>query len=181
MAHKDLDFEFPATLDCVVSDLSTMLSFARIVSLVAAVVVVSAETHTIEFTNNCGFGTPTLVQNGNILSTGMTITVNGPIISAIAYLQTGSCGLNGEGCTIVNITLQNPTTSPGSGSCTAIVLDSVHNFSVTTGFGYFNGCDGEGQDCTNPNCPAAFPSPIQPVEPICCQANNVDLAITFCD
>ncbi len=51
MAHKDLDFEFPATLDCVVSDLSTMLSFARIVSLAAAVVVVSAETHTIEFIN----------------------------------------------------------------------------------------------------------------------------------
>jgi len=67
---------------------------------------------------------PTLVQNGNILSTGGPFTANGEFNSFIAYLQTGmpsqstlyspslnsisgGCGLNGEGCTLVEGTLQN--------------------------------------------------------------------------
>ncbi|KAJ7108148.1 hypothetical protein C8R44DRAFT_884914 [Mycena epipterygia] len=75
--------------------------------LIATVVdSVRAETHTIHFINNCGFGTPTLVQGSNVLSTGGTnlnfgnartcieydphldFTTNG-LIDAIAYLQTG--------------------------------------------------------------------------------------------
>ncbi|VDB98556.1 unnamed protein product [Peniophora sp. CBMAI 1063] len=62
----------------------------------AAITSVRAETHTISFVNNCGFGTPTLVsQSGVILSTGAPYTANGEIVGAIAYLQTGACGLNG--------------------------------------------------------------------------------------
>ena len=83
---------------------------------------VRAETHTITFTNKCGaftvrqgptlflmlsigsddlallFIKPTLVENNQVVSTGAPVTTNGPIISAVAYLQTGSCGLNGENC-----------------------------------------------------------------------------------
>ncbi|KAK7687770.1 hypothetical protein QCA50_008989 [Cerrena zonata] len=144
---------------------------APTLSLLAAVHVY-AETHTIVFENHRGFGTPILkLPNGPTLSTGAAFTINGPLIGAIAFLQTGSCGTNGEGCTVIEITLKNPS-SPGTGS--TVVIDPTQ-FSVTTGFGYFNGCDGIGQDCTNPNCP----SPLPPNG--LCPTNDVNLAIVFCD
>ncbi|KAF9478126.1 hypothetical protein BDN70DRAFT_922134 [Pholiota conissans] len=141
---------------------------------------VNAESHTVHFTNNCGFGTPTLIQGGRVLSTGGDFTSNGPLTAAIAYLQTGSCGFNGEGCTLIETTLVNPT-SPGSGSSTDISLIPPHSFSVTSGFGYFNGCDKSGADCTNANCPTAFHQSNDNQVQVACQANNVNLAITFCD
>ncbi|KAE9394817.1 glycopeptide [Gymnopus androsaceus JB14] len=152
-------------------------SFSILASLVA---FVAAETHTITFTNNCGRGTPTLVsQDGAILSTGGAFTADGPIIGAIAYLQTGGCGLNGDSCTAVETTLQNPT-SPGAGSATDITLIPDHAFSVTSGFGYFDGCDGTGLDCTSASCPGAFTDPTNG-DIVSCEADNVNLAITFCD
>ena len=33
---------------------------------------------------------------------------------------------------------------------------SSHTFSVPTGFGYYNGCDGVGNDCTSADCAGAF-------------------------
>ncbi|KAJ7082774.1 hypothetical protein C8R44DRAFT_753649 [Mycena epipterygia] len=152
---------------------------AALAALAVAVSSVRAESHTVTFTNNCGFGTPTLIQNGNVLSTGGDFTSNGPLIGAIAYLQTGGCGFNGEGCTTVETTLVNPT-SPGSGSSTDITLIAPHAFSVTTGFGYFNGCQPAGADCTNAHCPAAFPNPSGIFPQVECQADNADLAIIFC-
>lgn len=99
-----------------------MFSFRTLVSvsLLAIAVGVKAESHTISFTNNCGYGTvslplreivtiliwqarfqPTLIlQGGTVASTGGAYTSGGPIYGAIAYLQTGSCGFNGEGCTL---------------------------------------------------------------------------------
>ncbi|EGO03627.1 hypothetical protein SERLA73DRAFT_101864 [Serpula lacrymans var. lacrymans S7.3] len=145
----------------------------------AALSSVRAETHTITFNNKCGHGTPTLVQNGNILSTGGAYTSNGPFVSAIAYLQTGSCGLNGESCTLIETTLQNPTT-PGSGSSTDISLIPPHSFSVTSGFGYYNGCDGAGADCNNANCPDAFHTSDQTTVQVACQVDNVSFAGRFC-
>ncbi|KAJ7478239.1 Glp-like protein [Mycena latifolia] len=149
------------------------IKVAAIGLLALAVGLAHAETHTITFTNNCGFGTPMLILGPNVLSTGQPITINGPIRGAIAYLQTGKCGFNGENCTIVEINLVNPTT-PGSGSSTDLSLSPPHAFSATTGFKYFNGCDGTGAECTNPNCSALR-------NPVACQADNVNLAITFCD
>ncbi|KJA28797.1 hypothetical protein HYPSUDRAFT_619789 [Hypholoma sublateritium FD-334 SS-4] len=159
-----------------------MYSFTKAFSfvLVAAAIGVQAETHTVHFQNNCGFGTPTLIQGPNVLSTGGDFTSNGPLLSAIAYLQTGGCGFNGEGCTLIETTLVNPT-SPGSGSSTDISLIPPHAFSVTSGFGYFNGCDGTGADCTNPSCPTAFFTSGETNVQVACQVDNVDLAITFCD
>ncbi|KAI5116219.1 hypothetical protein M0805_006770 [Coniferiporia weirii] len=149
-------------------------------TVLLAVIGAQAETHEVTFTNKCKSGTPMLIQGPNVLSTGGTFVSNGPLISAIAYLQTGSCGFNGEGCTLIETTLRNPT-SPGSGSSTDISLIPPHAFSVTSGFGYFGGCDGAGADCTNPNCPTAFFNPSQTDRQVPCQVDNVNLAITFCD
>ncbi|PIL32322.1 hypothetical protein GSI_05568 [Ganoderma sinense ZZ0214-1] len=145
------------------------------VILAALVGTVVAESHTVHFTNNCGFGTPTLIQGPNVLSTGGDYTSNGPLISAIAYLQTGSCGFNGEGCTLIETTLENGASS------TDISLIPPHTFSVTSGFGYFNGCDGAGADCTSADCSTAFHQPNDTFVQVACTVDNVDLAITFCD
>ncbi|KAJ7775960.1 glycopeptide [Mycena maculata] len=156
-----------------------MLSFitSSLAILAAVISNVRAETHTVIFTNRCGFGTPTLIQGPNVLSTG-DFTIDGPLISAIAYLQTGEiggCGFNGEDCTLVETTLNN------AGSSTDLSLIPPHAFSVTSGFGYFDGCDGAGADCTGPNCPTAFEDPTQTFKQVGCSAANVNLAITFCD
>ncbi|KAF9047790.1 glycopeptide [Panaeolus papilionaceus] len=157
-----------------------MFSFKAIsAALVLAVIGAHAETHTVHFDNRCGRGTPTLIQGGRVLSTGGDFTINGPLTAAIAYLQTGNCGFNGDGCTLLETTLINPT-SPGSGSSTDISLISPHTFSVPTGFGYYNGCNGAGADCTSANCPTAFHKPDDTHVQVACQANNVNLAITFC-
>ncbi|KZV76448.1 hypothetical protein PENSPDRAFT_747636 [Peniophora sp. CONT] len=157
-----------------------MFSVPFISSFVVALVAIAgvrAETHTITFNNACGRGTPTLVsQNGAILSTGGPFTSNGPIVGAIAYLQTGGCGLNGENCLTVETSLIN-----GAGrSSTDLTLIPPHAFQITTGFGYFSGCDGAGADCTGPNCNTAFHVPSDTFVQVGCSADNVNLVITFC-
>ncbi|KAJ7912101.1 Glp-like protein [Mycena leptocephala] len=147
--------------------------------LAIAVSSVHAETHTVTFNNNCGHGTPTLIQGSKVLSTGGAYTIGGPLISAIAYLQTGSCGFNGEGCTMIETTLRNPP-SPGAGSSTDLTLIYPHAFSVTTGFGYYNGCNGAGADCTSGSCSTAFHQSTDTTVQVACQSNDVDLVITFC-
>ncbi|KAH8113589.1 glycopeptide [Phellopilus nigrolimitatus] len=149
-------------------------------TVLLAVIGARAETHTVHFTNNCGFGTPTLIQGANVLSTGADYVSNGPLISAIAYLQTGNCGFNGEQCTLIETTLVNPTT-PGSGSSTDISLIPPHAFSVTSGFGYYGGCDGAGADCTSADCTTAFHVSTDTGVQVACQVDNCNLAITFCD
>ncbi|KAM5544105.1 hypothetical protein V8D89_002291 [Ganoderma adspersum] len=121
---------------------------------------------------------PTLESGGNILSTGGDFTANGPI-NAVAYLQTGSCGVNGENCTTVNISLGNTNASDtGSGSSVAIDLDPPHAFSAPTRFEYYSGCDGAGEDCTNPDCQVLR---VGAPPPIVCQTDNANIVITFCD
>ncbi|KAK7690576.1 hypothetical protein QCA50_005674 [Cerrena zonata] len=157
---------------------------AILASLLAAMTVaqgVAAESHTVRFTNKCGRGTPTLRnQQGKVLSTGGDFKSNGPLIGAIAYLQTGNCGANGEGCTLIETTLRNPTT-PGSGSSSDISLIPPHKFSVASGFKYFNGCDGQGADCKDQNCKTAFHKPTDTNVQVACQTNDAGLNIIFCD
>ncbi|PCH44509.1 hypothetical protein WOLCODRAFT_76465 [Wolfiporia cocos MD-104 SS10] len=147
------------------------------VAIAAALVPARAETHTVTFTNDCGYGTPYLrAQNGDVLSTGDAYTINGPLIGAIAYLQTGSdCGANGENCIIVETTLENGYSS------TDLSLIPPHAFQVTTGFGYYNGCDKTGADCTSADCTDAFHESDQTWVQVGCPVDNCDLAITFCD
>ncbi|KAJ7919945.1 hypothetical protein B0H13DRAFT_1573659, partial [Mycena leptocephala] len=90
----------------------------------------------------------------------------GPLIRAIAYLQTGACGFSGEGCTLVETTLTNGFSS------TDISLIPPHAFSVTSGFGYYNGCDRAGADCQRP-----FENPNETWKQVGCPAANVNLAV----
>ncbi|GBE80221.1 hypothetical protein BKA93DRAFT_816053 [Sparassis latifolia] len=151
------------------------LTAAFIVAALAATRV-AAETHTVSFTNNCGYGTPILRDgSGNTLSTGGSYTANNALDGLISYLQTGGCGDNGESCTLIEATLSNGYSSAD------ISLISPHAFSVTSGFGYYDGCDGAGADCTYSGCPDAFTSPDQTYKQVGCSADNVNLAITFCD
>ncbi|CAE6442828.1 unnamed protein product [Rhizoctonia solani] len=151
----------------------------------ATVLVISisiqAERHVVHFDNRCGFGTPILIKGGQVLSTGGDYVSNGPLEAAIAYLQAGACGFNGENCSTIETTLKNPT-RPGCGSSTDVTLIPPHKFSVTTGFGYCNGCDGVGNNCASagyfPN--DAFCTPTDYQSQRQCQANDVNLAITFC-
>lgn len=152
-------------------------TFAALLTASLAMVRVNAESHTVTFDNKCGTGTPYLrAQNGDVLSTGAAYTIDGPLIGAIAYLQTGNCGNNGEGCTLVETTLENDQSS------TDISLIPPHAFSVTTGFGYYNGCDVSGCDCTSADCTeCAFFNPDDTYVQVPCTVANCDLVITFCD
>ncbi|KAJ6462141.1 hypothetical protein C8R45DRAFT_1178586 [Mycena sanguinolenta] len=158
--------------------------FSSIKAATLAVIAVAAgkalaESHTVTFENKCGFGTPTLISEGGaVLSTGAPYT-SGPLIGAIAYLQTGSCGLYGQNCTVVEITLMNPTI-PGTGSISDISLVPPHDFSVATGFGYLGACSGAGADCTNSACPNAFKEPTDHSEAVACHADDADLVVLFC-
>ncbi|TFK70738.1 glycopeptide [Pluteus cervinus] len=159
-----------------------MFSFTKSVAslLALGVVAVQAERHVIHFDNRCGFGTPTLVRAGQILSTGWDVVVDGPLDATIAYLQTGGCRLNGEGCTTVELTLKNPN-CPGCGSSADIsMIPPLAWAGVPTGFGYYSGCDGAGADCTSADCPTAFHQPWDNQVQVQCQVNDVNLAITFC-
>ncbi|KAK0238062.1 glycopeptide [Armillaria nabsnona] len=159
---------------------SKIISFAAIIFVYGATLV-HAESHTVKFVNRCGHGTPTLSQNFKTLSTGGDYTSNGPFEAAVAWLNTGSCGFQGTGCTLVELTLKNPT-SPGAGSSADVSLIPPHTFNVATGFKYFNGCNGQGKTCSNANCPStdAFHVTTDYGAQVQCQANNVGLTITFC-
>lgn len=139
----------------------------------------SAESHTIKFVNQCGYGTPALVLNGNNVLSGDQYTSSGPF-SGIAYLQTGYCNTNGENCTLMEMTLINPTCA-GCGSSADISLIAPHAYSVESSFSYYNGCDGVGQTCASPNCTQnAFFVPTDNFVQKECQATDVDLLISFC-
>ncbi|KAI0645548.1 hypothetical protein C8Q79DRAFT_911084 [Trametes meyenii] len=157
------------------------LSFALFtVTVVAgAFQVARAEQHTIRFDNKCGKGTPQLIQGGKVLSTGQDYTSNGPFSAGIAYLQTGGCGFNGENCSLLEMTLVNPT-APGAGSSTDISLITPHAFNVETSFSYFGGCDGQGATCADNKCKSAFFIPDDNQVQVQCETENVNLLITFC-
>lgn len=152
--------------------------FSFFLGIFSAIGVGASETHTIKFINQCGRGTPCLVVNAQNVSTGQDYVVNG-IFSAIAYLQTGECNVNGEECTLLEMNLANPT-CPGCGSSVDISLIDPHRFNVETSFAYYNGCDGFGADCNSPSCTAAFYAPEDWYAQRQCEADNVNLLIAFC-
>ena len=109
------------------------MSSIKSIALAALVAVAgaNAERHVITFENRCGHGTvrlslvvhrpihltliyfltqPQLWQYGRELLKGKSsYTSNGPFPAAIAFLQTGKCGANGENCLLLETTLVNPT------------------------------------------------------------------------
>lgn len=114
-----------------------------------------------------------------MISTGQPYTSNGPFSAGIAYLQTGSCLFNGEGCSLLEMTLGNPTCA-GCGSSSDISLIPPHAFNVPVAFSYSNGCDGQGAACNTPGCSTAFYVPDDTTVQVACQTDNVNLVITFC-
>lgn len=145
----------------------------------SATSAVRAESHTVKFDNQCGKGTPTLIVGGKVVSTGEAYTSNGALVGGIGYLQTGECGFNGEGCTLMEMTLGNPTCA-GCGSSSDISLIAPHAFNVETTFSYFGGCDGQGATCNSGSCNTAFHQPNDNQVQVQCQDDNVNLLITFC-
>ncbi|TFK65800.1 glycopeptide [Pluteus cervinus] len=163
-----------------------MFSFAKALTILFAVafIGVQAERHVVHFDNRCQRGTPTLVRNGQILSSGWDYVADGVLDATIAYLQTGNCGLNGEGCTTVELTLKNPN-CPGCGSSVDISMIPPYVYilawnGVSTGFGYYSGCDGAGANCNGPNCNTAFHGSNDNWVQVQCENNDVNLAVTFC-
>ncbi|KIY68508.1 hypothetical protein CYLTODRAFT_374258 [Cylindrobasidium torrendii FP15055 ss-10] len=151
-------------------------SAATAAAVLAGAVSVSAESHTINFVNNCGTGTPVLSQNFNTISNGPSYTANGPFSAAIAYLDTG-CGFQGDNCAIVELTLIN-----GGVSSVDVSLIPNHAFNVKTGFTYFNGCDGTGATCASADCPTtdAFHVTDDYEAQRQCTSDDVGVTITFC-
>ncbi|KAK0209937.1 glycopeptide [Armillaria fumosa] len=140
----------------------------------------TAESHTVKLINQCGTGTPTLSQNFVILSTGADYTATGPFESAIAWLETNDCGFNGRYCTIVEITLKNPT-APGAGSSVDLSIIKPNNvFNVPASFSYFNGCDGQGKSCSSSDCVDAFHTATDWDALVQCEDDDVGIIITFC-
>ncbi|KAG8220636.1 hypothetical protein J3R82DRAFT_2902 [Butyriboletus roseoflavus] len=136
-----------------------------------------AETHTITFDNRCGYGAPMLIDNGeDILQGSSSYKSSGPW-SGIGYLQTGQCGPNGENCSLLEMTLINDNYTT-----TDISLIPSHQYNVETSFSYYNGCDGVGKDCNNPNCGTnnAFYGSTDYTAQAYCSLNNVDLYVAFC-
>ncbi|KAI0081909.1 hypothetical protein K474DRAFT_1013834 [Panus rudis PR-1116 ss-1] len=149
--------------------------------LAAGAAVSAAEQHIVRFQNSCGRGTPTLIQGAKTLSTGKDFTSNGPLISAIAYLQTGQCGFNGEKCATIELTLKDPDPgSPGSGSSVDISLIPPLSLNVPVSFSYFGGCDGTGASCETNGCKSAFAKPDDTFVQVACQTKNVNVLVTFC-
>ncbi|KAJ7725839.1 hypothetical protein DFH07DRAFT_853538 [Mycena maculata] len=150
---------------------AALLAFASVVS-------VRAESHTVQFDNKCGYGTPQLIQGGNVLTT-TSYTSTGELSSAIAYLQTGSCLFNGEGCTLLEMTMTNPV-SVGGGSSADISLIAPHTFNVGATIEFYGGCEGVSTTCDSESCTTAFKEPDDTWVQISCQADNANLLITFC-
>jgi len=162
--------------------MSTTFVSAALAAVLFATASVRAETHIIRFDNQCGYGTPQLIQGGNVLSTGEDYTSNGPFESAIAYLQTGACGFNGEDCTLLEMTIGNPVVA-GGGSSTDISLITPHAYSVQSSFAYFGGtggCDYTGANCASATCPQAFFYSDETQVQVACQEDDINLLIAFC-
>jgi len=154
----------------------TFLSTALVVFVSATGIY--AESHTVKFDNKCGYGTPQLIKGGDVLTT-TSYTSSGELAAAIAYLQTGSCGFNGENCTLLELTMTNPV-AVGGGSSADISLITPHTFSVATSIEFYGGCDGVGTTCDSAGCNTAFRQPDDTWVQVACQANDANLLITFC-
>ncbi|KAH7883342.1 hypothetical protein F5I97DRAFT_228907 [Phlebopus sp. FC_14] len=137
-------------------------------------------THTVNMTNNCGFGvvrrntSPTLDQIPSItLATGSQSYTNATV-QAGAFLNTGYCGPNGGNCTTVDISM-NDTMS-------VVVVDLIptHVFSVPVGFTYFNGCDGAGVSCLSADCINAIRDPSEDSGIVTCSVAGAGVLVTFC-
>ncbi|EIW85937.1 hypothetical protein CONPUDRAFT_148070 [Coniophora puteana RWD-64-598 SS2] len=149
--------------------------FAIIATAVALASFVAAESHQVTFTNNCGYGTPLFLYQGDSTPQGGT-TIQGELNGGIAWLENGSCTTDGVNCGAVEFTLQNTGYSQAD---ITLEPEGNHNYLYPIGFNFINGCS-NGLFCDNPNCitVASF-SPTQ-VPLADCQADNCGINVIFC-
>ncbi|KAF8993185.1 glycopeptide [Cyathus striatus] len=154
--------------------------FSTLTTVAAFVMYALAEQHTIIFDNRCGRGTPHLVQGSTIHSYVDRFTSNGPFESAIAYLQIGDkCDYDGGGCSLVEMTLKNPTCD-GCGSSVDISLITPHSFNVPISYIYEGGsCAGRGAICDHDKCPTAFLVPTDTHVQVQCEENDVNFHFSY--
>ncbi|GJE94381.1 hypothetical protein PsYK624_105500 [Phanerochaete sordida] len=112
-----------------------------------------AESHHIHFVDKCGGGTSS--SGATLESSGHDYTSSGPLLRAIAYLQTGSCGATGSGCNVVEMNLQNPSSSID------VVSGGIDASTISVAW----------QGCSGAYCNA---------EVCICPSNNAGVEITFC-
>ncbi|KIK96356.1 hypothetical protein PAXRUDRAFT_826079 [Paxillus rubicundulus Ve08.2h10] len=131
-------------------------------------------THTVNMTNNCGFGVPTLDQvPSDTLATGSQSYTNATV-QAGAFLNTGYCGPNGGNCTTVDVNMNSTI------SIVVVDLIPTHVFTVPVGFTYFNGCDGAGVSCLTSDCVNAIRDPSQTSGIVTCSMPGAGVLVTFC-
>ncbi|KAE9409376.1 hypothetical protein BT96DRAFT_970278 [Gymnopus androsaceus JB14] len=179
-----------------------MLSSPRLIALIAMIFVAGtrAETHTVSFLNNCGEGTPTLMQNGArfLLEKITQLTV---FLIRPSRISTSPVCANGADCTAVVITLSNeivisPTTTYnvhrfGSSSSLlcryrirvrcAPMAKTIQVLTRNSIDRYYNGCDDLGADCLEAGCIEGYQSGDTAIPQIICEDDNADIVITFCD
>ncbi|KIY43287.1 hypothetical protein FISHEDRAFT_62799 [Fistulina hepatica ATCC 64428] len=113
---------------------------------------IRAEQHSVNLVNNCGYGT----FSGRAERSPSTRPLKPPFR---------------EGCTLVELTLVNPSTA-GSGSSVDISLIPPLAFSVAATFSYYDGCDGTGNSCLENGCTTAFYEPDDTTVQVACQDDN---------
>ncbi|KAF9222470.1 hypothetical protein BS17DRAFT_191084 [Gyrodon lividus] len=120
-------------------------------------------THTVNMTNNCGFGVATLDQVPSItLATGSQSYTNATV-NAGAFLNTDVS---------MNDTI----------SIVVVDLIPTHVFTVPVGFTFFNGCDGAGVSCRclSSDCVNAIRDPSQNSGMVTCSMAGAGVLVTFC-
>ncbi|KAH9931892.1 uncharacterized protein B0H18DRAFT_1208712 [Fomitopsis serialis] len=158
------------------SSILMLITAALLMKLVHA-----QETHYVSLVNNCGQGYPVLGGlYGEFYNASETSLFKGPAWGLIAYLQyTDNNGMHLAAFYARPMVLS--LLDRKQRISVDITLVPPHEFSVTTGFGYYGGCDGSGLDCTSADCIEAKHDSSQGDRQIACTAPNVNLAITFCD
>ncbi|KAJ6595203.1 hypothetical protein DFH09DRAFT_1136417 [Mycena vulgaris] len=110
----------------------------------------------VDFVNNCGFGTPVLSPAPSARR------LSGPSANFIGFLDQGSCGsATNSNCTSLEIKLESDNVS-------IRILPTP--FSVPVSFVFSRGCSSSGQ-CLNQTCPRRV---------LECRARDASILVTFC-
>ncbi|KAK0432955.1 glycopeptide, partial [Armillaria borealis] len=102
------------------------------------------------------------------------------INQSMHWLETDDCSFNRRYCTIIEITLKNPT-APGAGSSVDLGIIELNNvFNIPASFSYINGCEGEGKSCYSLDCPDAFHVATDWDALVQCKDDDTGIIVTFC-
>ncbi|KZP06701.1 hypothetical protein FIBSPDRAFT_804656, partial [Athelia psychrophila] len=124
------------------------------------------------FVNNCGYGTPLFLYEGDATPQGAA-TISGQLLGGIAWLgDQGSCEASGVNCGAAEFTLVNTGYSQAD-----ITLEPKgnHVYSYPISLNFINGCN-DGLSCTSSTCADASFTPTQ-VPLVQCFPNNPGVSL----